>query len=521
MKPLLYIFGKSFKNTLKELKRKPFILILYILILIFVIGMIVITFIMPTQSMNRGTPEAFEAIIMTALFFFFYISLTKGVENGASFFRMSDVNMVFTSPISPKKVLLYGFINQLVISLVFAVFVSFQIPNLKNNFPIKNYGLIIIYLTIIVLIAMLQLSGILIYSIASRNATIRIWFKRGVNIAMVLLLGGFLINLYELKDLFKAGVRYLSSPFFEYIPIIGWFKVVLSASVNGINKEFYLCCGFLIAAFAFLLFVLYKVNTDYYEDVLAATEKKESLLSAKREGKNVSMYANSKLRKISQGYSSKGVKAIFYRQILEHRKTGFLFINKTTLILCVFGIASKFFFPGANIKTSLYFTIYMLFFFGVQGKWAMEVSKPYIYLIPGSSMTKVFYATLSDNLKNVVDGLLLFTAAGIVFGANIFTILLSAIAYTTYGAIFVYTDVVSRRFLGEVHSQVLSIFIKLFVSIFVIVPGLVVSIIIDVTSKGNLLMSYYSLLVIIVYNLLACGIMALLGKSLFETLELK
>lgn len=521
MKPLLYILAKSFKNTLKELKHKPLILILYIVIFLAIIGMIVITFVMPAQTVSKGSIEMFKAIILAALMMVLYTSLIKSAESGASFFRMSDVNLVFTSPLNPKKVLIYGFMNQLVIGLIFTVFVSFQIPNLKNNFPIHNEGLAIIYVSIIILLALLQLAGVLIYSVASRNITVRIWFKRALNIALGIVLAGLAVKTLEMKDVLKAAVAYLSSPVFDYIPILGWFRVVLSTAVTGINSEFYLCSLLILLSFAVMSFILYKVNTDYYEDVLAATEKKETLISAKREGKNLTNLQNTKLRKVSRGYTSKGVRTIFSRQILEYRKTGIFFVNKNTLVLCVFGILSKYLFPGTSIRTTLYFTIYILFFFAVQGKWAQEVSKPYIYLIPGNSMTKVFYATLSDNLKNVIDGILLFSIAGVVFGSDIVTILLSTVAYTTFGAVYVYTDVVSRRFLGAVHSQVLAIFIKLFVTLFIIAPGLVGSVILDVMAKGDLLMNYYALLTIIVYNLVACGILALLGKGIFETLELK
>ncbi|NFF31300.1 hypothetical protein FCV12_13960, partial [Clostridium botulinum] len=42
-----------------------------------------------------------------------------------------------------------------------------------------------------------------------------------------------------------------------------------------------------IISIAVIIFIIYNVNTDYYEDVLDATESKEQLLRDKKEGKSV------------------------------------------------------------------------------------------------------------------------------------------------------------------------------------------------------------------------------------------
>lgn len=521
MKPLLYILRKNLKNSLKELKHKPVALVLNILFMLVFIGMIVISVIMPTTKAGPGSLETYSAIITAALLFIVYSGIKKGIDSGGSFFRLADVNLVFTAPISPKKVLIYGFIKQLFTTLFILMFVAFQIPNLKNHYTISSTGLAIIYAGAFFLFISMELLGVILYSLASKSQRARAALKRALDILTFAVLGGLIINVLRTKDLIRAAVEFLGSSYFNYVPFIGWFRAVLVSSVKGFDTSFYVSFILVLAFFALMLTILYKLNTDYYEDVLAATEKKETLISAKREGRtNTDALSNVKVRKAHQKYSGSGAKSIFYKQMLEFKKTGFFFINRNSLFVVGFGIASKYFFPYSSIKSVLYFTVYMLFILSFQAKWAQELNKPFIYLFPFSSSSKVFYATLTDNIKNAIDGLILFIIAGYMFKADALTIILSVLAYTTSGAIFVYGDVLARRFLGEVHSKNLSILLRMLLILFVILPGYIISIVFLFVFKNVPNIDYYSYMALIVYNIFASGIILIFSKGIFEYLEM-
>lgn len=539
MKPLFFILRKYFKNSIKDLKKKPLALIAYLLLAVVAILMVVITFVMPSTSIRSSSPESFGALSSAALIVFSYFSIKQGIGSGSSFFRMADVNMVFTAPISPKKILIYGFIQQFIVTIFIMLFVSFQIPNLKNNFPITGFGVLLIYIVVFLLFFAMQLIGMLIYSVASRSNRTRANLDKALNVLMFAFIAGFIIVLLQKQDFLKAAIFYLNNDFFNYIPFIGWFKVVLTAAVSGIDTSFYISTVLIIVSFIVMIYVIYKLKTDYYEDVLAATERKEQIIAAKRAGSSGLKFRNTKLKKVQQKYKGSGSIAIFYRHILEFKKSGFFFINKTTFIIVGIGIASKYFFAGisSNIpsdasptglgsgdfsfKLILFASIYILFFFSMQGKWAQELSKPFIYLIPASSASKVFYATLAETLKNGLDGLILFIVAGIMFKATILTILLSAVAYITFSIIYTYGDVLSRRIFGGVHSKNLEMFIKMFLIIFIVIPEIIVSIVLYYVFKTSILGDLFFYGTIIVYNIVASFIILLFCKGIFEQLEMK
>ena len=47
------------------------------------------------------------------LAFLCVLTVWSGLKSGATFFKMSDVNLLFVSPVSPKTILAYGLIKQM------------------------------------------------------------------------------------------------------------------------------------------------------------------------------------------------------------------------------------------------------------------------------------------------------------------------------------------------------------------------------------------------------------------------
>ena len=520
MKPLFYIFKKTIKNHIKELKKKPGILILYIIFLALLIFMIISAFRIPQKSSVNGNVDVYGAIVSGTILTVVWFGVKNGIDKGSSFFRLSDVNLVFTAPISPTRVLVYGFIKQLSATFFFTFFLLFQIPNLRNFLSITGIGILIIFSVVFFLIFTMSILGLLTYSITSRSTESRNLAKKILNSLMII--GGLtlLYNVFVYKDFQAAAISLLNLKFFIYIPFIGWLKSILMAAVTGITYSFYIYIILCIAFVIIMIYVLFKMNTDYYEDVLAATDKMEEIIAMKKSGKGNINYGRKKFRKIKSGSVGSGASSIFHRHLLEYKKSGIPFIDKTTFIMIGMGIISRYFFKGANMNTILFFSIYMLFFFTLQGKWGQELSKPFIYLIPYSSISKLFYATLADLIKYTVDGLSLFIVSGVILKSGAVVSILCALCYASFGAIYTYSDVLSRKLLGETHSKNLQTFSKMGISLLVVLPGIITFAILSATTKYNSSMQYISYIILICYNLLASFTIMFLSKRIFEVLEL-
>ncbi|MBP7175020.1 MAG: putative ABC exporter domain-containing protein [Thermoclostridium sp.] len=517
MSALLYIIRKQLKNVIRGLAQKPLALIGYILIGMLMMFSLVIVLIMPSGTVHNGDNQLFSAIFTGLIVIALYFSLKQGIEKGSSYFRFSDVNLVFTAPFKPSKVLLYGFIKHMGTSLLIVLFTVFQIPNVKNNFMLHSYGIWVILLSVLLYSLLYPIVGMLLYTFSSVSTKRRTLTKRALDVLAVLFVVGFVVTVVKKQSLLDGAISYLNNDVFAWMPMIGQLRAIGIAAVYGIGPSFWLGVGILVVAIAAFVIVLYNSDMDYYEDVLDATDQIEQRIQAKRQGRDASL-TQRKARKVKGGFSGGGARVIFEKSLLEYRKTSyFLFFDKSSVIIALAGLGFKFLMPDgeSSIFFTLFFSAYMLFFFIVQGKWPAELDKPYVFLIPESNGKKLLYTTLPENIKNLFDGVLLFTISYFAFDVSLPVAAMCVVCYTLYGAVFIYADIVSRRLFGSVHSKAMQIFIKLFVSFFVVIPGVIIMAILAFTIKND----FVSVLGIAVWNLLAVSGLFLASSGIFNNLE--
>jgi len=522
MSRLSYLLKRTLINTIKSAARKPIILIGYIFVALFIILMIAASFIMPSGAVNHGSAELFRVITTGVFAMIMYFSLRVGIDKGSTYFRMADVNMLFQAPFRPNQVLIYGFIKQIGGTLFLMMIALFQIPNLKNNFVMKPYGPAVIMLSTVMFMFAYPVFAMLMYSWSSKSALRRKVGKAIIDAAAILFIIGLLWELYQTKSIMQAAIALLDNDVIHWIPFLGWIKMVLAAAVDGINPLFWLGIGLTVSFVAAFTVYIYKMNLDYYEDVLEATEYTEAALAAKRSGSN--MQFGVKVKKGGkQRLAGTGASAIFSKSVLELRKTSlFFFIDRTTIIVIAASVAFRFIMPSdeelggfVSMFAILAFSVYMLFFFAIQGRWGLELGKPFIYLIPANPGEKLFYATLTENMKNFLDGSLLFILSGILFKSDIATIIGCILSYTMFGAVFLYGDVLSRRIFGSIHSKTLQIFIKLFFILLILIPGIVAVVAVGMMTESPFLM----ILAFGGWAFIAAVTMFMLSQNVFDHLE--
>jgi hypothetical protein len=341
----------------------------------------------------------------------------------------------------------------------------------------------------------------------------------GIGVVIAVAIAGLTISsgdpLYAAKTLLGAKA-------FEYIPIVGWLSAVLNAARFGFTTWAWVALGLSISGIGFILWRLLSSEIPFYEEVLKQTDQKEKTIAAKRSGsKNVSM-GPKKVRKVSVKYKGTGPKALFYRQILEYKKAGFLFIDKVTMILLVGGIAAGFLLKDSSIgiQLALAGAIYLNFIFAFSGKWVMELSSPFIYLMPGSSLEKLWYATAANHIKHLLDGAAVFVPMTIVLGLDPITCAVYILAYAGIGSLFIYADVLSRRLFGSLHNGMVSNLLKLLCITVLLLPAIVGFIIISSIFKDVQFITWIAPIVITVYCMIISLLSMLLGKKIFENINL-
>ncbi|NMA66422.1 MAG: hypothetical protein GX957_09320 [Clostridiaceae bacterium] len=490
MKALLYLIKKTLKNLVKGIFKKPSALIGFIFIFAFVVFIIVASFLMPSGIIRSASNELFNGIIMLVFTVLYFSYLRVGIEKGSTYFRMADVNLVFTAPIEPRNILLYGFIKQIGGTIILLFFTFCQIPNLRNNFEFQPYGVWMLLAAVVALALAYPLIGMLIYSWISKNSKRKKLVNYIFYIFAAIIVVIALLDLLKTKNVGTTLANVFDNPVAKYFPIIGWTGSIATAAVSGITTEVYVgAIGMVLLVFGISV-ALYRMNLDFYEDVLEGTEYIEAAVKAKREGNTISF--NTKIKsKTKNKLLGKGASAIFSKQFLEYRRTSHFFLfDRTSIIIILSAIMFRVVSPNIEMDTDatlfyiLGFAVYMLLLVQGQGRLNLEIEKPFIYLIPDNPFKKLFYATIPEHLKNFFDGLLLFVIAGFMLKAGSISVLACIAGYVAMGSIFVYTGVLTRRIFGSVQSKNLIFFLKIICSIIFLFPGILAAAIVGVITES-------------------------------------
>lgn len=476
MKSLLFIIRRTLKNLIKGVFKKPVLLIGYIFIVAFVFVMLYVSFAMPAGLIRSGSPSLFVGIVFLVFIFMYYTTLKLGIDKGSTYFRMADVNLAFTAPIMPNQILLYAFIKQIGGTFLFMFIAICQIPNLKNNFEMKSYGAWMILLAVVVYALSYPLISMILYSWATKNSGRKKLLKRIFDVLALAVAGLFLLSLAQTRNFVGSLDEVFNNPIAKYFPVVGWTSSIAGAAINGLTTEFWVGVIGMFVLIVGSSVVLYRMNLDYYEDVLEGTEYVEAAMKAKREGNNMSfnMKVNSKVK---QRLSGTGASSIFFKYLLELRKTAyFIFFDRSSVTVIIAAIAFKFIMPeevgSFSLALILFFAVYMLLLIQMQSGIGKEIEKHYIFLIPESSPKKLFFITLGEHVKNLFDGFILFTISGILFKAPITLIVSCIFTYVFFGAVYTYCDILTRRMFGRIHSKGLLIFIKAIVNLLLVLPGI-------------------------------------------------
>lgn len=489
MKALVYLMLTQAKNRILSLKRKPGLLILYIFLAAIIIGSAVIVIIFGSGSSKTSfADERILFLILSGIgLLYLYSFILSGLSTGSSLFTMPDVGLLFVAPISSKKILMYGLLSTMGKSMLGSLFIFYQIGNLKNSF---NYGfreIFALFTIFAILLLFCQLLAIGIY-IFTNGSNSRKNVVKGLLYSLfgILLLSYLIIQKQEQTALFETLMRIVVSEGFGYFPVAGWTVMLFIGVVQISVFKIIMALALFVIMGVIILILLTAGKADYYEDVLLSTETVYHIKSAAKEGRSIPQAGRKKIKVKDNTMGlgkGRGAMAIFYRHMLEHkRKSRLIFIDSYSVFMMVgAGVAGYNFLikaaPDAVYYGVLSIAVYFQYFTTVMGKLRQELSKPYIYLIPDSSLNKVFAASITSLLKPCVDGICIFAVLAVTSRHNILECAFFALAYAASGAVFTGMTILYQRVLGGQPNLLAKAFIGLGLLVLVMGPAIGASVI--------------------------------------------
>lgn len=488
MKSLVYLVFTGFKNNIKELRHKPGKLILYIVIAAFIIFSMVSTM-SPSASFSASiNPIWMRGIFFALLMLFYVLSIQVGLTSGNTMFEMSDVNLLFVSPITPQSILIYGLTKLTKSSFLTSIFILFQGTNL-SYFGIKGGGLVAMFIFYLLNSISTSILSLVIYSVTNSKPNRKLVVKVIAVAVFIPMICQFLLKFFELKNPIEALQILLDSTSMKIIPFLGWPVAASFGFIDGNIAQALIYTLLIVLSCAIMISYLIFSKADYYEDVLVATETAfEKKRALENSNPQVGMTMNLKTKVTKKGVNGSGSSTFLYKHIREtFRQNRFGFIGFFSLIMCGIFIFISFM-AKDSINVVLYLQIIMwiqVFMIGTS-RGLSELYLHYIYMIPETPFKKVIWSNLEIVLKSFLESILFFVIPGLIASNNVIHIILCVICYSLFTMFLVGINYLFMKWTSTDISQGLFMFIYLIVVAILLLPGLIPALIIGFTMGGAL-----------------------------------
>ncbi len=533
MDSIFYLVRKTVKNAVIDVFRHPLMLVMYGVFFLSIISAVLMGYAnsTATYSVEKDTRALYGGYLALLHFISIPIML-KGLSSGTSFFSMCDVNNIFVSPMSEKKILIYGVGRQLASMLFLVVCFSAYGGMAMNIFRLSLTDAVLLIAGIFIMFILVQMITLMIFCLSSghpKRANIMKYIIYAIPVYPLAVVGIYMFaGGMTVENLLYA----VSQPILEYSPI-GWLHGVVFGMIDGNYMNIVIYGILLLISFAVCILVFVYTKLDYYEDVLGQAESNYAFREALKTGNFGENFGTSSQKLKSSNIGIKkgsGANAIFYKHLKEgERRSRFRFLNISTAVLLgvalITGLVINQIVDGIYRTTIIYLgtTIicsYLQFFFSAAGDWVKELSKPYIFLIPDSPVKKLIMASATSIIKPFTDGTIAYIVLALIVGGQIPDIITSILVYGSFGCVYIAANVLAQRIVGMNGNR--GIFITFYMSLIflLMIPGILLGLF-SLSNAGELSIIAATMmgLPVFLWNMLISFLIFLMCRNLLNNAE--
>lgn len=509
---IIFLITRTLKNKFKNMLRKPSMVILYLFFILFFGYSIVLTVLNPPALPTSAKPQWLLVFFTVYLMFFYFGGITKGLSSGSSFFEMSDVNLLFGAPVNPKQILGYGILSQAGKSLIGGLFLLLQGTTFAS-LGLNTIHLFLFFGAYVLALLICEFMSLAIYMITNQHERRKKIVKVIAILPILVLAVSYLRKYLEIGDYKETLFSILEDGSLKLLPIVGWttegLRTYLAGNMAGAG--FNILLTLLLGIFFIAVIILY--NSDYYEDVLVATETSFEKKRALTEGNiNAVSKTPKKVNKGNKRLAGIGAQAILYKHLLESsRNNRFSLLDGSSLFMIAgANIAAYFNKESMTMLIILAASFYLQCFLIGTGRGLKELYSHYIYLIPESSFNKIIWSNGEIILKHIIESFLMFLPALIFTNWNPVIALLCAIARSCFSIYLIAANMLSQRIFQNIISQGLLLFIYLLFIMFTMVPGFIALLIAytaNALSVGLILLSLWEIILSVLFFFFSRGVL--------------
>ena len=364
--------------------------------------------------------------IILAVFVFFALGADK---NGSKIFLPADVNLLFASPMKPQSVLMFRLTMQLGMAILGSAYMLFQIPNLVLNVGLSIWAALSLVAAWCLTIIIATLIQVLLYTLSSTYPAMKRFLRPGVYALLALIAAGYLLFAVQSGEGYgKASALFFNSPYSRFIPFWGWLKGFCVFAVQENAAGAALCLSALVLGGGLLVWVVWHIKADFYEDAMAKSEETAELLARVQSEKSGGILVRRKkdrsdqLRRDGLRHGS-GANVFFFKTMYNRFRFAHLgFLTKTmefylaaavgVAAVCRFAVHTDSVVPVALALAAI------AFFRSLGNPLEQDTSMDYFVLIPESTWAKLFWSLMGGTVSCLLDVLPAVIAGALLVGAN-------------------------------------------------------------------------------------------------------
>lgn len=474
---LSYLLAAKIKNNLKNFIKKPARLV-YVIIVLALLGATVIGGSSGASDPDRQVRDLGEltAVLNALLILMFSTTFYSGLQSGGSIFKMTDVNFLFPSPLNKRSILFFALIQQIGTSMLVGIFILFQYTTLHINYDLSGWGLLLIFLVYSIVVFISQSCAMFLYTFISDSDKKKSIAKR-VFLALIILLVAYVGVgvLQNRENILPSLVEYGNSLPVKLFPFAGWLGAFAEGMLTADYPVAVMWFALSAAAFGAAVYAISASKREYYEDVIASAETMQSAIVSAKEG--VAPEAAPRHIRVGKTGIGKGEGApvIFYKHMLENRRSASFVLSPTSLIFALMSIAFAFFFRKAGLLVVFGITAYAQVISVTGGRFARELMKPYVYLMPEPPLKKMIWTLMESMPTSLLEGIIIFVPVTVIMGAGPLEGFLCIVARLSFAAVFISGNLLIERIWGGELSKVAGVFLYFIVNIILCVPGIVLA----------------------------------------------
>lgn len=358
--------------------------------------------------------QLLEAGAMLLIIVVLLFSMMGADKRGSKIFTMADVNLLFAAPMKPQSVLLFRLLTQMGTVLLGTIYLLFQMPNLILNAGLSTLAAFAILAVWFGTLLTGKLLQVFLYTYFSTRPEKKKYLSRILWGIIFLLIGlVFAYGTAKNKLYPEALAECFSLPFTRWIPIVGWLK---SLFLFVVEEEFGMAALFavlIVLQSVLLVWVIWRMKADFYEDAMAKSEETAAILKDAQEGRSIITRKSNKkdrsdkLRRDNMKHGS-GANVFFFKSMYNRfRFAAFGFATKTMMTYLALAagtlLTGHMFLDGMNFTmTSLAVGVFV-FFRSLGNPLEQDTSMGFFHLIPESTWSKLFWSLLGGTVNCLLD----------------------------------------------------------------------------------------------------------------------